>query len=144
MNLLIDTNILLDVLQFREPYFEASFQIWGACEYDENVTGYISAMSPMNIAYIMRKELTPERTEEIFMTLVMAFKFVDLSMSILEKAADMKWHDFEDAVQSVTAENVNADYIITRNTKDFQNSKIKALTPEEYFNNIIKIRKTRT
>lgn len=139
MKLLIDTNILLDVLQEREPHFKISFKIWGLCEYDESVTGYISSMSPMNIAYVMRKELTPERTEEIFMTLVMTFNFVGLGLSDLEKAADMKWQDFEDAVQSATASRINADYIITRNTKDFQDSRVKALTPEEYFSGVFSV-----
>ena len=117
MILLIDTNILLDVLQERHPYFETSFEIWGLCEFDDSVTGYISSMSLANIAYIMRKELTPERMQEIFMTLVMTFRFTDLSFSDLEKASDMKWRDFEDAVQSATAARINADYIITRNAK---------------------------
>ncbi len=136
MVLLIDTNILLDVLQERAPHFEASFKIWGLCEYDESVTGYISSLSPMNVVYAMRKELTPDRTQEMFATLALTFKFADLKMSDLETAADMKWRDFEDAVQSVTASRINADYIITRNTKDFQDSPIKAITPEEYFMNI--------
>ena len=133
MRLLIDTNILLDVLQERQPYFETSFEIWGLCEFDDSVTGYISAMSPANISYIMRKELTPERMQEIFMTLVMTFNVTDLCFSDLEKAADMKWRDFEDAVQSATASRINADYIITRNAKDFEGNGVRAVTPEEYF-----------
>ena len=136
MRLLIDTNILLDVLQEREPHFEFSFAIWGLCEYDPSVTGYISVMSPLNIAYIMRKELTPERNQEILFTLAATFRFAELRESDIEEAANMKWHDYEDAVQSVTAKRINADYIITRNAKDFQYSKVKAITPEEYFANI--------
>ena len=141
MVLLIDTNILLDVLQERKPHFESSFGIWGLCEYDPSVTGYISAISPSNIAYIMRKELTPERMQEIFMTLEIAFKFVDLGLADLEKAVDMKWHDFEDAVQSATASRIHADYIITRNTKDFDGSTVKAITPEEYFSEVFTVDK---
>ena len=132
MVLLIDTNVLLDVLQERHPYFEASFQVWGLCEYEEAVTGYISCMSPVNIAYIMRKELTPERMQETFVTLEFAFKFAELKTSDLENAANMKWRDFEDAVQAATASRIHADYIITRDTKDYQDSPIPALTPEEY------------
>ena len=138
MKVLIDTNILLDVLQEREPHFEVSLRTWGLCEYGY-VTGYISSMSLVNIAYVMRKELTPDRMSEIFMALVLAFKFVDLGLSDLEKAADMKWQDFEDAVQSATASRINADYIITRNTKDFQDSRVKALTPEEYFSEVFSV-----
>lgn len=68
----------------------------------------------------------------------MTFIFADLGMSDLEEAANMKWRGYEDAVQSATAERIKADYIITRNAKDFQNSKVKALTPEEYFMNVFK------
>ena len=132
MRLLIDTNVLLDVLQEREPHLDESLKIWGYCE-DNYITGYISTMSLINISYIMRKELTPDRMQEIFMALALAFKFADLEFSDIEEAANMKWHDYEDAVQSVTAERINADYIITRNAKDYQNSRVKALTPEEYF-----------
>lgn len=139
MRLLIDTNILLDVLQMREPHFDSSFAIWGLCEYYEDTTGYISAMSPMNIAYVMRKELTPDRMQEIFITLALTFKFANIEMSDLGTAADMKWRDFEDAVQSATASRINADYIITRNTKDFENSTVKAITHEEYFSEVFSI-----
>ncbi len=135
MRLLIDTNILLDVLQEREPYLETSLKIWGYCE-DNYIEGYISAVSLTNIAYVMRKELTPDRMQEIFMALVLAFRIADLTFSDLEKAADMKWRDFENAVQSATAMRINADYIITRNAKDFDVNGGKAITPEEYFADI--------
>ena len=135
MVLLIDTNILLDVLQEREPYLTDSLTLWGYSE-DKIVDGYISAVSLTNISYVMRKVLTPDRMQEIFMALALAFTFVDLKMSDLEAAANMKWRDFEDAVQSAAASRIHADYIITRNTKDFQDSPIPALTPEEYLANI--------
>ena len=93
-------------------------------------------MSITNIAYVMRKELTPDRTQETFIALALAFNFVSLTFEDLEAAADMRWRDFEDAVQSATASRINADYIITRNTKDYQGSKVKAVTPEEYFMNV--------
>ena len=131
MVLLIDTNVLLDVLQEREPYLTDSLTLWGYSE-DKIVDGYISAVSLTNISYVMRKVLTPDRMQEIFMALALAFTFVDLKMSDLEAAANMKWRDFEDAVQSATASRIHADYIITRNTKDYQDSPIPALTPEEY------------
>lgn len=52
------------------------------------------------------------------------FEFADFSSVVLEMAANMKWKDFEDAIQSATAEYVHADYIITRNIKDFTQSKV--------------------
>jgi hypothetical protein len=49
----------------------------------------------------------------------------------LSKAAQLNWKDFEDAVQSVTAERIRADYIITRNIRDFADSRVVAYTPSE-------------
>lgn len=92
MKLLIDANILLDVLQNREPHVQASSVVWKLCE-TEKAKGF--------------------------------------NVSDLAHAAKLDWDDFEDAVQSVTAERVHADYIITRNVRDFGRSKVVAFTPSE-------------
>ena len=69
--------------------------------------------------------------KDVFRKLKLIFEFADLSSVVLEMAVNMKWKDFEDAIQSATAEYVHADYIITRNIKDFTQSKVMALTPAE-------------
>lgn len=130
MKLLIDANILLDVLQNREPHVRASSVIWKLCE-TEKAKGYVSALTFANLVYIMRKEMKPEKIEETLRTMSLIFEFVDFSASDLSHAAKLNWNDFEDAVQSVTAERVNADYIITRNVKDFVRSQVNAFTPSE-------------
>lgn len=61
----------------------------------------------------------------------MIFEFADFNVSDLSRAAELNWNDFEDAVQSVTAERVHADYIITRNVRDFAKSRVIAFTPSE-------------
>ncbi len=131
MKLLIDANILLDVLQNREPYVQASSVIWKMCEIKE-AKGYISTLTFANLVYIMRKELGPKKIEKILQALSLIFELVDLSVSDLIRAAELKWDDFEDAVQSVTAERVHADYIITRNVRDFARSKVAPFTPAEF------------
>ena len=131
MVLLIDANILLDVLLDRKEFVKESALIWKLCE-TRQMKGYVSALTFANIMYIMRKELTPEKTEEVFRRLNLIFELADFSGSVLEKAVEMKWSDFEDAVQSATAERVHADYVITRNIRDFGRSKIMALIPTEF------------
>lgn len=131
MRLLIDANILLDVLQNREPYCEKSSLIWKLCETEQD-EGYISALTYANLVYVMRKELEPSKIEDVLQKLALVFKCADLTADDLAKVAEMKWDDFEDAVQSVTAERVHADYIITRNVRDFKNSKVMAFMPSEY------------
>ena len=130
MVLLIDANIVLDVLQDRSEYVKDSSMIWKYCE-TEQMKGYISTLTYANLMYIMRKQLSPEKIEEIFRKLNLIFEFADFSPSILDRAVNMKWKDFEDAVQSATAEAIHADYIITRNVKDFTQSKVVAFTPTE-------------
>lgn len=130
MKLLIDANILLDVLQNREPHVQASSVVWKLCE-TEKAKGYISALTFANLVYIMRKELDPKKIEETLKALSLIFEFADFNVSDLTHAAELEWDDFEDAVQSVTAERVHADYIITRNVRDFAKSKVVAFTPSE-------------
>ena len=130
MTLLIDANIVLDVLQKRENFVKESAMIWKLCE-TEQAKGYISTLSFANIMYILRKELTSDKIEEVYHKLCLIFEFADFSSSILSKAVEMNWKDFEDAVQSATAEQIHADYIITRNVRDFTRSKVVAFTPTE-------------
>lgn len=127
MTLLIDANIVLDVLQNRENFVKESAMIWKLCE-TEQAKGYISTLSFANIMYILRKELTSDKIEEVYHKLCLIFEFADFSSSILSKAVEMNWKDFEDAVQSATAEQIHADYIITRNVRDFTRSKVVAFT----------------
>lgn len=130
MVLLIDTNIVLDVLLNRPEFVKDSAMIWKLCE-TEQTKGYISTLTYANMMYVMRKQLTPEQIEEVFRKLSLIFEFADFSHAVLERAVNMKWKDFEDAVQSATAESVHADYIITRNLKDFTKSRVMAFTPSE-------------
>ena len=130
MVLLIDANIVLDVLQNREGFVKESAMIWKLCE-TEQAKGYISTLSFANIMYILRKEFTPDKIEEVYQKLCLIFEFADFSSSILAKAVEMNWKDFEDAVQSATAEQIHADYIVTRNVRDFTKSKVVAFTPTE-------------
>ena len=69
---------------------------------------------------------------EVFKKLRLIFRFEDLTVSDLARAAEMKWRDFEDALQYDTAARIHADYIITRNLKDFGQSQIPALSPGEF------------
>ena len=130
MVLLIDANIILDVLLNRTDFVKDSAMIWKLCE-TEQMKGYVSTLTFANLVYIMRKQLDPEKIEDVFHKLNLIFEFADFSVSDLTHAADLNWNDFEDAVQSVTAERVHADYIITRNVRDFSKSRVMAFTPPE-------------
>ncbi len=131
MKLLIDGNIILDVLQKKEPHYEDSAKVWKMCETDL-AEGCVSALTFANLVYVMRKELDAEKINEVLKKMSLIFTFEDLNASDISKAAQMQWDDFEDAIQAATAKRIHADHIITRNVKDFKKSQIMAFTPAEF------------
>lgn len=128
MKILVDTNVMLDVLCNRKGFVEDSLRVFQYCE-AQRITGYISALSIPNIVYIMRKELNPNRIKEILQILTMVFSVVELREGDLLKAAELSFSDYEDAIQSVCAARVSADYIVTRNEKYFFNIPVPAISP---------------
>ena len=122
--------MILDVLQNREPHVKDSSITWKLCE-TRQAEGFISPLTFANLVYVMRRELNPGQIEEVLQKLSLIFTFTELSPSDLTSAAHLQWEDFEDALQSVTAERIHADYIVTRNVRDFLKSKITAFTPAE-------------
>ena len=135
MKVLIDTNVILDVLCNRKDFVDDALKVFKYCEANR-ITGCISALSVPNIVYIMRKELDSERIKEILTTLTSLFTVVDLRETDLIKAADLEFSDYEDALQSVCASRAKANFIVTRNIKDFKNSAVPAVKPSELFERI--------
>ena len=132
MRLMIDANIVLDVLQKREPFYLDSSKVLKMCE-TNMAEGHLSTLTFTNLVYIMRRELNSEKIEQVLKTLSLICCFDDLTLSDIINAASMQWDDFEDAVQATIAKRINADYIITRNVKDYRKCSIMAMTPSEFF-----------
>ncbi|MBQ6019361.1 MAG: PIN domain-containing protein [Clostridia bacterium] len=130
MKLLIDTNIILDVLCKREPFFLSSGTVLRLCE-SGICSGAISALSVANLMYIMRKELDPNGIRSVLGTLSLILEIEDLKSGDLVRAADAGWSDYEDAVQAACAERIRADLIITRNIRDYRASNVPAVTPDD-------------
>lgn len=135
MKILIDTNVILDVLCSRSEFLEDALRVFRYCE-AKQITGYLSALSVPNIVYIMRRELDRNRIKEILGTLTSIFTVADLRETDLIRAANLDFSDYEDALQSVCASRIKADYIVTRNIKDFKNSRVPAIKPSELFDRI--------
>lgn len=130
MKILIDTNVLMDVLAKRGDFFADSARVWKCCE-SGKIDGYISALSIPNIVYIMRKELDPQRIQQLVEQITMIFKVVDLRESDLKDAAGSFSDDYEDALHISQAKRIRADHIITRNVRHFENSTVSVLTPSQ-------------
>ncbi len=130
MKVLIDTNVILDVLSKRKEFFEDSSKIFKLCEV-KKIEGFISALSIPNIVYIMRKELNIDKIKDVIEKLMLVFGITELRGEDLKRASQIDFADYEDAVQSCQASRIKADYIVTRNIKDYKTSKVMAIKPFE-------------
>ena len=131
MVILIDTNVVLDFLLTRKPFFEASEEIMKRCA-DGELEGYIAFHSVSNLWYILRK-VPEERRREWLMSICGFLKVAGASHEEVVKAIGKKeFRDFEDCLQDRCAKSVKAQYIVTRNVADFSGSEIPAVLPEDF------------
>jgi len=138
MVLLIDTNIILDILQYRVPFYEASKKIMDLCGRRET-EGYIALHSVSNIYFILRKQYSPENRRILLEGILKVLRVCGIGHEKVVSALKRKdFTDFEDCLQDECADSVNASYIITRNISDFKNSKVRAVTPEQFLDIINK------
>jgi len=136
MNLLIDTNVILDVLLKREPYYKDAIKITILSE-KGFISGYISASSVTDIFYIVKKELkSKDLAFDLLKNILKIMHVASVTENNIYEALDLQWDDFEDSVQYVAGQNISAKYIVTRNPKDFSDSHIKVLSPEEFINQV--------
>ena len=132
MKIVVDTNVIIDILCKREPFFEDSYKALNKCI--GNHTLIVSASAITDIFYIARKYIGSEQAKECIRNLLDLIKISDTRGADIEKALSSDVSDFEDAVVSAIAERQKAKYILTRNTKDFEKSKILSITPHDYLN----------
>ena len=136
ITVLIDTNIFIDVLQDRIPFTDNSQAVIGLVT-QKKVKGAVAAHSITNLWYILRKTHSDEERRNYLLSLFEIFDVVSIDKNRLVAALEnSNFKDFEDCLQDECAYAINADYIITRNAKDFESSMVKALTPEEFLENL--------
>jgi predicted nucleic acid-binding protein len=128
VNVLIDTNIVLDVLLKRMPWLAESQQIWQACD-DGRLTGYLLASTITDIFYIARKIIGRNAAYQSVDLCLTTFAICPLDKIVLEQALLLAGPDFEDNVQIAAATHIGLDAIVTRNPDDFAAAAIPVLIP---------------
>ena len=134
MKVLIDTNIALDILLKRQDYPNAEV-IYSLAE-KSKIACYISASAITDIFFLSKKDLGKKPAKEALKTLLSVFKPAAVTDSHIYKALDLAWDDFEDSVQYIVGESFAADYIVTRNAKDYSSGSITAVSPEDFLKTI--------
>jgi len=133
---LLDTNIIIDLLAKREPFDQDARKLFSFAD-KEKVNLFTSALSIANVSYVLLKKKNPEEAKQILRKLKLLVRILSLDEKVINLALnDNEFRDFEDGLQYFSALENNIDIIITRNLKDFENSKIPVMTARQ-FNEII-------
>jgi predicted nucleic acid-binding protein len=129
--LFLDTNIIIDLLGEREPFYNLAAKIASLADAGR-IKIVISTLSFANVFYILSKFENQEIVKEKIRKFKVITESSDLTEKIISKALNSKFADFEDALQYYCAIQSNCNILITRNAKDFKESNISVLSPKEF------------
>lgn len=130
--LLIDTNIVLDLLAKREPFYKSAAQLFSLAD-KQKLELSISSLTFANTNYVLSRLKTTQEAREILRRFRVLIKVLPLNDKIIDLALnDNNFKDFEDGLQYYTAMENEQEVVITRDLKDFKESKIPAMTADEY------------
>lgn len=127
----IDTDVILDFMIAREPFAMDAARIFTLAE-KKKISICTTALVFSNAYYVLRK-LGPHK--KVIEKLTQLSRFIDiigLSAVAVHQALESNFGDFEDALQHFAALSENVKIIVTRNTKDYKNSELAVLTPDQY------------
>lgn len=137
--LLIDTNIIIDLLAKREPFYDSASKLFSLAD-KKNIHLSISSLSIANTNYILTRLLNANEAREILRRFKILLELIPLTDKIIDLALnDSNFSDFEDGIQYYSAIENNQDIIITRDLKDFKSAKLPIMTTEEYLISIEKL-----
>ena len=132
MVVLIDTNVVIDFLLKRENFCEEAEMIFEKCA-DGTLFGCIAINTISDVFFILRKVYSVQKRKSMLNDLCEFIRVVGLEHENAAAAiTNEKFDDLEDSLQNECAEKAVADYIITRNIKDFANSIIPVITPSDF------------
>ena len=131
MKILIDTNIVLDVMLRREPFYKMSLEILSLAKKDD-VEEYVSASAITDIYYLAYRQLgDKEMVKKLMKELLTVVSVASVTEQEIENALYLEWNDFDDSVQYSVAFLQEMEGIVTRNPNDYKEAKIKIWKPEE-------------
>lgn len=129
--ILVDLNVILDVLQKRDPFYETSAALLAAAETDR-IQGYIAAHSVTTLFYLIQKGKSSAEARATITNLLQFLKIAPVDQTTIEQSLNLDYHDFEDAVQMMSAVQCRVDYLITRNIKDYQPALLPVVQPVDF------------
>jgi predicted nucleic acid-binding protein len=130
--ILIDTDVILDFFFDRKPYSDFAAKIFSLCESNE-IQGFVTPVIYSNVYYLLRQTSSHKKVIEKMTQLLSITDVLLMDSAVVHCALTSGFKDFEDALQNFSAINDGTiESIITRNIKDFKQSDIGVLTPENF------------
>lgn len=130
--LFIDTNVVIDLLSQREPYFLEAATLFSLAE-KKQIIITVSSLTIDNTSYTLLQQMDSRKAKMILRKLRLIVGILPLNDKVIDLALnDDTMPDFEDALQYFTALNNEQDIIITRNLKDFKGSKLPVMTANQF------------
>ena len=134
---LIDADVILDFFFDKKPFADDAAKILACCE-SKKIAGYVTSVIVSNVYYLLRHTASHAKVVEKLKQLMHVMEVLTTDKNTIQMALNSGFKDFEDALQSFSAENSGmVDAIITRNTKDYKNSALGVMTPESYIKLIL-------
>ena len=135
MKLFLDTNVMLDFLGEREPFYISAAKIATLAD-KRKLKIIVSALSFATVSYFLSKYEGLKKTKDKLRKFKIISGICELDELIIEKGLNSDFSDFEDSLQYFSALRTECDIIITRNGKDFKKSQIPVMTPDEFLNSM--------
>ncbi len=133
--LFLDTNVVIDLLGEREQFYESAAKIATLADRGE-INIVVSALTYSTVYYLLSRYENKDVVKEKIRKFKVIAETSDLTDKVIEKGLSSKFSDFEDSLQYYCALNMECNVIITRNAKDFKESDIPVLSPDEYLKSI--------
>ena len=127
----VDSDVILDVLEKREPFYSYSAQILTLGD-EKKIKLVTTSLVFSNVYYLLRKHLGIDKAKESLRKLRVIVDVISVNAKEVDLALNSEMSDFEDALQYFTAMNSKIGFIITRNVRDYKNPKLIVQTPQEY------------
>lgn len=127
----VDSDIILDLLAQREPYFEYAAKLFTLID-QQKIKAYTSPLIFANLHYLLKKLTSNTVALKSLRKLKTLINILPVDERIIEQALNSDFNDFEDAIQYFTATSSGINLLLTRNKVDYKKSKIATSTSEEF------------
>jgi hypothetical protein len=121
----------MDFMVEREAFSETASELIDIC-LKKRIARCVAAHTIPNLYFILRKHMSTDERAEALLNICTTFKVIGIDAEKIKSALRNKdFKDFEDCLQDECAKEFEADYIVTRNLKDFEASVVPAIEPIE-------------